>query len=395
MKVLSLALFLFLVFNLHADEKGWQRAGSAEEISKSIPQKPRPQTVPDKLTRLIGITVQNSTGEPVGIVKDLMLNLRDERITYVVLKTGGFLGIGDRLIALPPNVLSGKPSQKVLILNADKESLKNAPAIDRNSWPEMADTQWLSGTYGQYANRNGAQVKEAAGAEKKSKHDKSGEAAPLRQVRATQLIGMVVRNPSGEKLGEILDSGVDLNTGTIRYLVMRPEEISETDKKLFAIASPHFQRSSEPKTILLNTNRETLAFARGFSPKNWPISAESTFLKQPVIDDPSGSQLPTARTNDGRTAIDQSNSRRDLMITQQLRRAIMRDDTMSLLTRNITIITADGRITVRGVVASQEEVDKIVAFAREIAGNEVTNELAVREPPRKETNSTEAPSPKK
>jgi hypothetical protein len=29
-----------------------------------------------------------------------------------------------------------------LILNVDKERLKNAPGFDKDSWPDMANTEW-------------------------------------------------------------------------------------------------------------------------------------------------------------------------------------------------------------------------------------------------------------
>ncbi|MBA4150226.1 MAG: PRC-barrel domain-containing protein [Verrucomicrobia bacterium] len=359
----------------------------------------------NKGSQLIGIEVLNPQEERLGTIKDLMLSLHQKRIVYAVLGTGGFLGIRDKLMALPPNALDVSPGQKHLILRADKESLKAAPGFEKNNWPDMANVEWMAETDRHYAEQTGPRVTEAAGAEQKDARQKESGVASVtkdeepvtapatlpKNLRASELIGTTVRNLQREKLGNVRDVAVDLPSGKILYVVVSAGGLPGAGEKLFAIAPGNFQGSEETKTLVLDASRDTFARATGFSIDSWPATSDKAFSSSTDIRDPSGSPLPGEK--DGRTALDQSNTRRDLMITQQLRRSIMRDDTMSLLTRNITIITADGRITVRGTVANQNEVEKIVAFAREIAGNEVTNELTVKD--KGDTNETDAPRQKK
>jgi hypothetical protein len=63
-------------------------------------------------------------------------------VAYVVLSFGGFLGMGDKLFAVPPSALTVDRTEKCLVLNVDKERLKNAPGFDKNDWPDMAETTW-------------------------------------------------------------------------------------------------------------------------------------------------------------------------------------------------------------------------------------------------------------
>lgn len=50
---------------------------------------------------LIGNSVMNHQGETLGEVEDIMLDVPRGRIAYAVMSAGGFLGIGEKLFALP------------------------------------------------------------------------------------------------------------------------------------------------------------------------------------------------------------------------------------------------------------------------------------------------------
>ncbi len=56
--------------------------------------------------------VISSDGEDIGKIKDIMLDVGSGRIAYVVLSSGGFLGIGDKLLAIPWHALTLDTQQK-------------------------------------------------------------------------------------------------------------------------------------------------------------------------------------------------------------------------------------------------------------------------------------------
>ena len=72
----------------------------------------------------------------------LMIDLPSGRIAYAVLSFGGFLGMGEKLFAVPWNALTVDEDQKQIVLNADKEQLKNAPGFDKDDWPDMVNIRW-------------------------------------------------------------------------------------------------------------------------------------------------------------------------------------------------------------------------------------------------------------
>jgi hypothetical protein len=71
-----------------------------------------------------------------------MIDLGTGRIAYAVLSFGGFLGMGDKLFAIPWSALTVDTLEKRFILQVDKELLKRAPGFAKEQWPNMADRAW-------------------------------------------------------------------------------------------------------------------------------------------------------------------------------------------------------------------------------------------------------------
>lgn len=79
------------------------------------------------------------------------------------------------------------------------------------------------------------------------------------------------------------------------------------------------------------------------------------------------------------TALDQGQSERDVTLTAQIRRALMGEQSLSLDAKNVTIVSKDGNVTLRGVVKSPSERSTVDNFARRIAGERaVDNRIEVK-----------------
>jgi hyperosmotically inducible protein len=79
-----------------------------------------------------------------------------------------------------------------------------------------------------------------------------------------------------------------------------------------------------------------------------------------------------------KTAGDQSESEADRTITQNIRKALTADDSLSTNAKNVKIITNDGMVTLRGPVNSETEKADIEAKAKQVAGvKNVDNQLEV------------------
>ena len=97
---------------------------------------------------IVGTNVYNRSKENLGNIEDLMIDLNDGSITYVVLSFGGFLGLGDKYFAIPWALFSIDTKDEKFILNVDKKRLENAPGFDKDNWP--VDINYIDSVYTHY-----------------------------------------------------------------------------------------------------------------------------------------------------------------------------------------------------------------------------------------------------
>ena len=91
---------------------------------------------------LIGNDVYNANNEDLGDIKEIMLDMTNGQVSYAVLSYGGFLGMGEKLFAVPWDTLKLDTENKRFVLNIDKDRLETAPGFDKDHWPDMADQSW-------------------------------------------------------------------------------------------------------------------------------------------------------------------------------------------------------------------------------------------------------------
>lgn len=133
---------------------------SALTISATAEEKPaRQPVVPEhaeqlkgaaRATTLKGMTVKNVLDETLGQVVDVVLDVESGRIVAVIMATGGFLGTGDELSAVPPTALRMNPGGDALLLGASKALLRNAPHFKPGEWPDFTHTGYVGGMYRAY-----------------------------------------------------------------------------------------------------------------------------------------------------------------------------------------------------------------------------------------------------
>lgn len=100
--------------------------------------------------------------------------------------------------------------------------------------------------------------------------------------------------------------------------------------------------------------------------------------KTPPVDNTAKNELD--RSGETKTSGDQSNSPEDVRITADIRRAIVKDSSLSVTAQNIKIITVNAKVTLRGPVNTAEEKTKIAQIAKSVAGNpSVDNQLEIKE----------------
>jgi sporulation protein YlmC with PRC-barrel domain len=78
-----------------------------------------------RVSKIIGAKVKNSAGENVGTIDDLVVREKDQ-VVMAVLSVGGFLGMGDRKVAVPWNELTFG-NDRTVTYNVTKQQLEQQP----------------------------------------------------------------------------------------------------------------------------------------------------------------------------------------------------------------------------------------------------------------------------
>lgn len=127
-----------------------------------------------RTSELIGKKVANKEGKTLGEVEDLIVDVKGGRIPHVILSFGGIADLGDKLFVFPVNAFTRDATRDRLVLNVERDALRESRGFDRSNWPFDP---------------------------------------PLR--RASELRGANVKDTDGKPAGEIEDLEVNLATGRV------------------------------------------------------------------------------------------------------------------------------------------------------------------------------------
>jgi len=103
-----------------------------------------------RASKVIGANVKNLQDEKLGKVENLLVDLQAGRIVTVVVSSGGFLGLGDELSAVPPTAFRYTADRETLQLDASKDSLTKAPHFKASEWPNMSEPGYNEHVYRAY-----------------------------------------------------------------------------------------------------------------------------------------------------------------------------------------------------------------------------------------------------
>jgi sporulation protein YlmC with PRC-barrel domain len=220
---------------------------------------------PARLSNQLDFNVWNQNGEEIGEVNDMVIDLDNARISYVIVGTGGFLEIGEKDVLVPWDSLqlqSGDGSttggqQNAFILQMDQETFNNAPDTDLNAilpaWGEPAGdwdvdirNYWESGVL-PTADPNATTVPEVVATNTTAVDQPAPNTDLQGVVLATDVLGSNINvggtpgmaatqdpntpevtatpdasqgNPVDDVVASIEDMIVDVETGDIQYVVV-------------------------------------------------------------------------------------------------------------------------------------------------------------------------------
>jgi hyperosmotically inducible periplasmic protein len=420
--ITTAAIGFFLAFTTLAQETPNAKADGPDHTGNGM-NHARQHRLNDaaKASDVIGMTVVNNQGEKLGKVEDLAVDMQSGRIVQVILSTGGFLGIGDTMSAVPPGALRHDIAGKVLRLDVDKEKLAGAPKFETSRWGEYSDSNHLAAVYRYYGQEpvfcfvqtdnapgdaqpeanssvNPTSINQRDGTENKnrlgSEKDFMIPTSRLGKIqKASVLMGTAVKNLQDEKLGSVENLLVDLPSGRVVSVVISSGGFLGIDGELSAVPPTALRFNADGDVLQLDTTKEMLGNAPHFKAGQWPdftqagyaggiynaYKVQPYFSTNTATDADDTARNVRDRDNQTLTPLDQGNNQADLNTTAEIRKEIIAAKDMSVDARNVKIITMNGRVTLRGPVNTADEKQRIGEIAVNVAQvDNVHNQLEVK-----------------
>ena len=91
---------------------------------------------------LVGSDFRNLQDQALGEIEDVVLDGSNARISYLLVSTGGFLGFGGDLVAVPVDLVRATPNLDTLVLDVAQSDLERAPELDGSSLHQINKTEW-------------------------------------------------------------------------------------------------------------------------------------------------------------------------------------------------------------------------------------------------------------
>jgi sporulation protein YlmC with PRC-barrel domain len=197
--------------------------------------------------------------------------------------------------------------------------------------------------------------------------------------RASQVMGLNVKNNAGETIGEVKDLILDMKAGEVLAVIISSGGFLGIADTLSAVPVSALQYDGSAKAFKTRLTKEQLGRAPQFKTDVWPDYGDATSLEalRSYRDSIGGDVTAADNTaqnekeinNDAVTPTDQGNSEKDVQITKDIRSGIM-DTDLSFNAKNIKIITRNENVTLKGVVESHAEHQAILVIARNHANSD-------------------------
>ncbi|MBL9120827.1 MAG: PRC-barrel domain-containing protein [Phycisphaerae bacterium] len=213
-----------------------------------------------KASECIGKDIYDGTNRKVGEIEEIAIDDARGRVAYVIVDLDGNV---DRLVAVPWNSFRHHSKPDRLDLDGGR-TLESAPSFQWNSWPNMHTEEF------------GRPIADYYHTDLYGKDVEVPKGTAMNMIKLTEVLGMNIKSPSGEALGEIEDVVVDPSTGKVSYAVLSFGGFMGFNDKLFAVPWTSLTARKDG-SVVFPVTKDRLKNAPGFDKSNWPTTANQTF----------------------------------------------------------------------------------------------------------------------
>jgi sporulation protein YlmC with PRC-barrel domain len=328
---------------------------------------------------IIGQDVRTAAGDKLGEVKDLIVSPQG-RILYAVISSGGVLGVGDKMKAVPFSALrSTEVHRGALTVDLDKAKWEGAPRIHQDEL-DLLSTEAQSRTvyeyYGQKWDRDLIPTTAAV----------TGRNNAL--LRVSSLLGKNLKN-AGQDVGEIEDVIVDVPSRRATALLDPDNDFAGTNEK-YLIGFDQIMRNPDKKDAF-STMLTRAEFAGAKPARNdwsrtekgypyvWSGYSYTHGVGYMPVNTVAGQDPAIVRTDKDLTRRDSDRHNDIRLSVADVRQMLDKDPVLADAARHVILREENNKLVIRGTAASKDLRGKIADRVEDLAkGWNVDNEIEVR-----------------
>lgn len=254
--LLGSALFAGATIAADADQSNQQRetaAAQQEKFKEGAPlQHERLRTLVKASKFAGGIDVFDSQNKKIGKVKDAAVDIGNGHIEYVIVSLGSTMGMGGKLVAMPPEAFRVFRNNDEVKLDVTEQQVKQAPAIASDKQIAALDANAMNSMY------------QALGLKMSNKTASSS----ARLEKLTDIMKSDVTTANKEK-AKVKDVALDLNDGYAPYVIVGIGGIAGINEKLVAVPVNAFSLGNDKKTLHVSLSEAQLKNTPSIDNDRW------------------------------------------------------------------------------------------------------------------------------
>lgn len=209
-----------------------------------------------KASEMLGKNIVDSQNKKVGKIKDMAIDVRNNRINYVVVSTGGIAGMGDKLHAVPSQAIRATADSDKATLTLSPQVFNESPTLPDKGWITAVDQKALGALY------------QRAGVNLPSDSE-SAQVLP-----ASGLIGRdVIARQDGQDErtgGKVEDLAIDLRAGRVPFAVISMGPMSGTfPSEWVPVPTSLLSKGPEQDMVRIDATGHQIVNARHIDKDNW------------------------------------------------------------------------------------------------------------------------------
>ncbi len=103
-----------------------------------------------RLNQLLGMDVQSVNNQAIGKISNVVVDMSQGRLLYVVFSPNSNMNLGNNLYAMPADAFTLSSDHRHLVTGINQQKLAGAPHFDKNGWPTLTDANFASQVYQYY-----------------------------------------------------------------------------------------------------------------------------------------------------------------------------------------------------------------------------------------------------